>query len=408
VCLAPPITSSKHHFTGPRSKMASTSSTVKIVGTKRLRSSKSSSPDSEAKRFKKETSLGASEQTEHALDAPDLGGWGFSTWQSTEECSGLRILQAIRDHAENKRDEEAMKLDRAEQHAQDENQFITESIRATMEDHENRQQRNGLERRQVDYLDSTSWLPISPIRSESPPLPLLSPPWAPTSPYMGARPPQSNSSPSWVPTSPYMGAWPPQAKSSPVWLPESPTQYGLSPPPSPSKASSHSTRIITWPSKLYRRDDGSGPPPSPPRLQPLSSPSGQTPSPLFSPQPSRRVNSSRAVHPEDLENILGCNEFGDLKHIVPSPADDVFDTATLQQNKHSRLIKRKHNTYLRFHVRNPAKGVISEWAVVAWDGHKEIVGYPCDDLKFRTDERQILGSWDELGNIRDLDGNFVH
>jgi hypothetical protein len=388
VGLPPPITSSKHHSTGPRSKMASTSSTVKIIGTKRLRSSISSSPDSEAKRFKKETSLGASEQTEHALDAPDLGGWGFSTWQSTEECSGLRILQAVRDRSENKGDEEAMKLDRAEQHAQDENQFIGESIRATMEDHERRQQRNGLERKQVDYLESTSWLPISPIRSESPPLPLLSPPW--------------------VPTSPYMGAWPPQAKSSPVWLPESPTQYGLSPPLSPSKASSHSTCIIIWPSKLYRRDDGSGSPPSPPRLQPLLSPAGQTPSPLFSPQPSPRVNSSRAVHPEDLEDILGANKFGDLKHIVPSPADDVFDTATLQQNRPSRLIKKKHNTYLRFHVRNPAKGVISEWAVVAWDGHKEIIGYPCDDLKSRTDERQILGSWDELGNIRDLDGNFVH
>jgi hypothetical protein len=368
--------------------MASTSSAVKTFGTKRLRPSTSSSPDSKAKRFKKETSLGASEQTEHALGAPDLGGWGYSTWLNPENSSGLRILQAVRDRSENKGDEEAMKLDRAEQHAQDENQFIAESIRATMEEHERRQQRDGLERKQVDYLESTSWLPISPIRSGSPPLPLLSPPW--------------------VPTSPYMGAWPPQAKSSPVWLPESPTQYGLSPPLSPSKASSHWTRIITWPSKLYRRDDGSGPPPSPPRLQPLSSPSGQTPSPLFSPQPSPRVNSSRAVHPEDLEDIIGGNKFGDLKNIVPSPADDVFNTATSQQNRLSRLIKRKHNTYLRFHVRNPAKGVISEWVVVAWDGHKEITGYPCEDFKFRTDERQILGSWDELGNIRDLDGNFVH
>jgi hypothetical protein len=368
-------------------KMAPTSSAVKIIGTKRLRSSRSSSPELEVKRIKREPSLGASEQIEHALGAPDLGGWGYSTWLNPEDPS-LLILLAVRDHAENKGDEESMKLDRAEQHAQDENQFIAESIRATMEDHERRQQRNGLERKQVDYLESTSWLPISPIRSESPPLPLLSPPWAPTSPYMGA--------------------WPPQAKSSPVWLSESPTQYGLSPPPSPSKASSHSTRIITWPSKLYRRDNGSEPPPSPPRLQPLSSPSGQTPSPLFSPQPSPRVNSSRAVHPEDLEDILVGNEFGDLKNIVPSPADDVFNTATSQQNQLSRLIKRKHNTYLRFHVRNPAKGVISEWVVVAWDGHKEITGYPCEDFKFRTDERRILGSWDEMGNIRDLNGNFVH
>jgi hypothetical protein len=397
--------------------MAPTSSAVKITGTKRLRSSRSSSPDPEVKRIKREPSLGASEQVEHALDGPDLGGWGYSTWQFTEECSGLRILQAVHDRAK-------IKADRAEQHAQDENRFIAESITATIEEHESRK-RDGPEREQTDYLESTSWLPIPPIRSKSPPLPLLSPPWVPTtptrsvtpqsplssppwvptSPYMGAWPPQTNSSPPWFPTSPY---WSPQAKSSPVWLPESPTQYGLSPPPSPLKASSHLTRIVTSPSELYSRGNRSRPPPSPPRLQPLSSPSGRTLSPLFFPQPSPRVNSSRAVHPEELEDILGGTEFGDLKHIVPSPADDVFDTATVQQNQQSRLIKKKHNTYLRFHVRNPAKGVIAEWVVVAWDGHKEITGYPCEDSKFRTDERQILGSWDEMGNVRDLDGNFVH
>jgi hypothetical protein len=380
-----------------QSKMAPTSSAVKITGTKILRSSRSSSPDPVVKRIKREPSLGASEQVEHALDGPDLGGWGYSTRQFTEECSGLRILQAVHDRAK-------IKADRAEQHAQDENRFIAESITATMEEHE-RQKRDGPEREQTDYLLSPPWVPTTPTRSKSPPSPLSSPPWVPTSPYMGAWPPQTNSSPPWFPTSPY---WSPQAKSSPVWLPESPTQYGLSPPPSPSKASSHSTRIITSPSGLYSRGNRSRPPPSPPRLQLLSSPSGRTLSPLFSPKPSPRVNSSRAVHPEDLEDILGGTEFGDLKHIMPSPADDVFDTARLQQNQHSRLVKKKHNTYLRFHVSNPAKGVMSEWAVVAWDGHKEMTGYPCEDFKFRTDERQILGSWDEMGNIRDLEGNFVH
>lgn len=77
------------------------------------------------------------------------------------------------------------------------------------------------------------------------------------------------------------------------------------------------------------------------------------------------------------------------------------------ETRSSDLTKRKHNTWLPLHVRNPAKGVIAKFAVVPQDGRKKMIGYPCDDHKFRTEDGRVLGTWDKFCNIRDLDGNIV-
>jgi hypothetical protein len=50
--------------------------------------------------------------------------------------------------------------------------------------------------------------------------------------------------------------------------------------------------------------------------------------------------------------------------------------------------------------------VIAKWTV-AREKYKKLIGYPCDDFKFRAEEQQILASWDEMGHIRDLEGNIV-
>jgi hypothetical protein len=103
-----------------------------------------------------------------------------------------------------------------------------------------------------------------------------------------------------------------------------------SPPSSPSKLPaspklplSCSMSAVASPFKLYSHDYSSKAPPSPPRLGPLSSPGGPTPSPLFSPQTSPRANSPTADYPQKLGHIFEDDELGDFDDIMLPPADAV-------------------------------------------------------------------------------------
>lgn len=128
---------------------------------------------------------------------------------------------------------------------------------------------------------------------------------------------------------------------------------------------------------------------------------------MFFPQLSPRNDSPKAIHPQDSRRIKRGSELGDSTKITPSPSDDVFSTVSSSETRPSPLTKRKHGTWLPVHVNNPAKGVITKWVVVAQDGGTKMIGYPCDDHKFRTEDDRVLGTWDKFGNIRDLEGNVV-
>ncbi|KAH0013581.1 hypothetical protein KCU78_g9129, partial [Aureobasidium melanogenum] len=145
----------------------------------------------------------------------------------------------------------------------------------------------------------------------------------------------------------------------------------------------------------------------------LTSPPGATPPPPLlysSPRASQIVALEEAAHQQDLRNtlILGENELAYLNNIVPSPSDDVFGTVPSRKNSLSRFIRKKHdNGSTLMPVNNPASGPISEWTIVARREHGKLIGYPYDDFKFRTEKHDVLGSWDEMGNIKDIDGNVV-
>lgn len=152
-------------------------------------------------------------------------------------------------------------------------------------------------------------------------------------------------------------------------------------------------------------------PPSAPRMELLSSPLGATPPPLLysSPRSSHLVDIE-AVHQQDIRNILslGENEFAYLNNIVPPPSDDVFNTVPSHRYSLSRIIKKKcDDESISMPVDNPARGPISKWTVVARKEQEELIGYPCNDFKFRTEKHDVLGSWDDMGNIKDIDGNVV-
>lgn len=192
---------------------------------------------------------------------------------------------------------------------------------------------------------------------------------------------------------------------SPCRSPESPSRYASS--------RSHRRRGFRPSHRMGEYRTRSTPPPPAPQMELLTSPPGATPPPLFfsSPRSDQLVNIPGTVHQQGLRSTLslGGNELAYLNNIVPSPSDDVFNTEPSQEHSLSGLVKKKRDgDHTLKHVRNPAKGPISKWTVVAKREQEELVGYPCDDFKFRTEKHDVLGTWDEMGNIKDIDGNIIH
>lgn len=190
--------------------------------------------------------------------------------------------------------------------------------------------------------------------------------------------------------------------ASPCYSAESPTRHASS--------SSRRERPPIPPPRSKRRERPT--PPTAPQMETLTSPSGATPPPLFfsSPRSDQLVDVEKAKQ-QDLRNTLGLgdNELSCIDNIVPSPSDDVFNTVPLQEHSLSKLVKKHHDgDHVSRHVKNPAKGPISKWTVVAKREREVLVGYPCDDFKFRTEKHDVLGTWDEMGNIKDIHGNIVH
>ncbi|KAG9659026.1 hypothetical protein KCU95_g11924, partial [Aureobasidium melanogenum] len=188
------------------------------------------------------------------------------------------------------------------------------------------------------------------------------------------------------------------------WSPESPTRHASS--------SSYRKRRPRPPPRLCKHQKRPTTPPPAPQMKLLTSPPGATPPPLLfsSPRSSHLVDIEEAEHQQDLQNTLslGENELTYLNNIVPSPSDDVFNTEPSHKHSPSGLVKKKYdNGSASMPVKNPAGGPISKWIVVAQREQEELIGYPCDDLKFRTKKHDVLGSWDEMGNIKDIDGNVV-
>ncbi|KAH0018015.1 hypothetical protein KCU78_g7332, partial [Aureobasidium melanogenum] len=200
---------------------------------------------------------------------------------------------------------------------------------------------------------------------------------------------------------------PSQSPDSRSWSPESPTRHASSP---------FRRRRSGPPPRLCKRQKRpTTPPPAPPpapQMELLTSPPGATPPPLLvsSPRLSQLVDLEEAVHQQDPQNTLTLweNELAYLNNIVPSPSDDVFGTVPSRKNSLSRIIRKKHdNGSTSMPVNNLASGPISEWTVVARKEHEELIGYPCNDFKFRTEKHDVLGSWDGMGNIKDIDGNII-
>jgi hypothetical protein len=245
--------------------------------------------------------------------------------------------ETLRDCSEHEDEEKDVKYDPAYLDAQHESQLAEKSITESVEGHELQQHDDLVVQAHSDLPELLSGFPASPTQTESslawvPTSPWLYPPspvYLPGSPtlYKSSPSPLTLPSPLLIPVSPY--GYP----ASPSYFPASPGVYESTPSPSPSRLLSNRQHASTSPSKLFNLNNSSSIPPSPPRLVPLSSPGGPSPTPLFSPQPSPRIKTPRTVHPPVLGSILGSNEFGDLNNIMPSPADDVFNTTPSQQQK---------------------------------------------------------------------------
>lgn len=368
--------------------MAPTRLTNHVPGTKRPLSPESNSPVT--KRVEKESFWETSAHDENEPDHHVSVDWDSTTWQESKICDPSINRLTSRNCSEDKDEEGDVKYDPAYLDTHYESLLAEKNMKQSKEFH-------GLH--QHDASDQTY---INDRVSPSP-----------------SSPPSSaacDTSPTPVPTSPYYSPLPTKQTVSPLWLPSSPTRYESSEPlpskPLPLKASplnlsSPSRRTFESAVELFNRRNSIGSPPSPPRLEPLSSPCISSPAPMFFPQLSPRNDSPKANHQPDFRNILRGNKLGDLANIVPSTADDVFTTMSSLETRPSILIKRKHDTWLPLHVRNPAKGVVAKWVVVAQDRRRETIGYPCEDHKFRTEKRKVLATWDKFGNIRDLEGNIV-
>ncbi|KAG9557667.1 hypothetical protein KCU71_g10698, partial [Aureobasidium melanogenum] len=296
---------------------------------------------SSPKRVKMENSC---EISGPVAEGNEIDGWGHNIWQSqgTNNTFTSRSLSQTLHHA---LEDEDVKYDPAHLDAQYQDQQIQEAMK---------------------IVPHTSEESTHPLRLKSP-----------------CQPPDSRSG-----------------------SPGSPTRYASSSP--------FRKRRPRPPPRLCKRQKRpTAPPPAPPpapQMELLTSPPGATPPPLLfsSPRASQIVDLERAVHQQDPRNtlVLGENELAYLNNIVPSPSDDVFATVPSRKNSLSRLIRKKHdNGSTSMPVNNPASDPISEWTVVARKEHEELIEYPCDDFKFRTEKHDVLGSWDEMGNIKDIDGN---
>ncbi|KEQ71224.1 hypothetical protein M436DRAFT_65383 [Aureobasidium namibiae CBS 147.97] len=360
-----------------------------VSGVKRPLSSDSDSPVT--KRVKKESFWGTSKQHGSATDHRVCVGCDSTTRPDPEFCdppTNHLTLRSSRNGLEDTGEELDVKYELSFLDAQYEARLAGKNAEQSKEDQELHRHNTSNQ----TYLNNTTS-----------PSPLL------TSAAF-------NTSPARVPTSPRYSPLPTQRKQSLLCFHASPTRYEASPPPSSPSPSRPSPSNLPLPSNhtfesAYEQFDRRNIlrlPPSPPRLGPLSSPCISSPAPMFFPQLSPRNDTLRASHTQEVRDILRGNELGDLTNIVPAPNDDVFNNTSSLRIQPSRLTKRKHDTYLPFHVKNPAKGVVSKWIVVALEEHKELIGYPCEDFKFRTEDDSVLGSWDRYGNIRDLERNIVH
>lgn len=319
-----------------------------VTGTKRPLSPEFNPPATKRIRTESLWRTPVQNENENELDSRGSIECGLRTWQSRRICDfSIRCYksQTSHDYLEHEDEEKDVKYDPAYLDAQYESQLVGNSIVESVEGRELHQHDDLVVQAHSKLPELLSRFPESPTQTES------SPVWVPTSPWLYPPSPiYLPGSPTLYRLSPSPFTLPPPSPltlpspflmsvssyrhpASPSYFPASPREYESTPSPSPSRLLAHRQHTPISPFKLVNLDNSSSIPPSPPRLELLSSPGGPTPLPLFSPQPSPRINTPRTIHLQVLGSILGNNEFGDPNNIIPSPADDMFNTTPSQQQK---------------------------------------------------------------------------
>jgi hypothetical protein len=203
---------------------------------------------------------------------------------------------------------------------------------------------------------------------------------------------------------------------SPCWRPSSPARYPSSPPAivldSPTYyPSSPSTLKVGLPIQRYTGFIQ----PEAPRLAAPMTPRNKTPCPIFGSSPITTHTPQRYTHTtiQEVKDGLSLSNndlINDINHIVPSTADDVFGSSAASQPSPSWLRKVKHGIDLSLCVESPASGPIAQYAVEVKEGVEFEAGrgYPCADHMFRTLEGGIIATWDDMGNIWDMEKVVVN